>query len=634
MSNLSIEIQKNGSYSLCLGEMHISNAYPGIDGSSIRPLHVSVSRKEADWELEYQLEEGIIQLIFSERDETLYCYAKLLNFQALPQWFYPFYQAGVSKITGVYLTGFGMGGPSGFADYNRLSAEKTKLESFGNIALQGEHISLFFAVYKNERFIHQYNISFEEGNARFSAGFRLECIASSTLEMPVIQIFAQKDLHTGLTLTAEQTANQMQARGTKELAYHWCSWYYLYHNLSESILEEYLPAFKALSPSIPLKYIQIDAGYFQSHGDWLLPNKLWPHGMKAAFDLIRSFGYKPGIWIGPYMVGNRSELFKNHPDWILYDLHGIPIKEWIRYNEPKEWGYPDEEYYVLDTSHPDAMQYIRHCFRTLRKWGVELFKTDFLQWGIQDSTKVKRAVPGKTSIEYYRELMTAIREEIGEDCYWLGCIAPFLPSIGFVDGMRIGGDVGASWGSGDFGPDNMIREVVGSHYYNHIYWQNDPDAVMLRDFHIFLKEHEIEALALLQGLSGGTICTSDPLHQLSEARRELFRFIHPSFPVNPYYPFLGEARKELVLVHTLSAEKGQHLLFFFNNTLEDILQEYQLKELVGDTNLYLYIWNSKTPFQPIGNEFYLKIPKHGCKLYFTSNTPFTDSFAPRTLWDW
>lgn len=630
MKNLSIIAMNDGSFTLQLGETKITNAYPGIDGRSVHPLKVTVINTEAICRLEYLLEKGTIELIFTLKEGEIYCQSKLTNFQRLPQWFYPFYQADLPNIKGVYRSGFGIGGPSGYESYQTLLNNNIDVESFGNIVLKSDEGSFFFSVYENERFINQYTIQFQQGNASLSAGFRLENIANDNLELPVIRLYAFRDLQCGLTVTAQRTAEHMQARGTTEPAYHWCSWYYMYHNLSHAILEEYLPEFSAIAPSIPLKYIQIDAGYFKSPGDWLQPNSHWPQGIKAAFHLIRQNGYKPGLWVAPYMVGNRSELFKKHPDWILYDLEGIPLKGWIRYNEPKEWGYPDEEYYILDTSHPEAMQYLRCCFRTLREWGAELFKTDFLLWGVQDSSQVIRAVPGKTSIEYYRELMTAIREEIGESCYWLGCIAPLLPSVGFMDGMRIGWDVGAHW----TGLDNMIREVVGSHYFNHIYWQNDPDAVMIRDFHIFLKDREVEALALLQGLSGGAIYTSDPLHLVSEARRELFRFIKPSAIVNPRYPFLDEERKELVLVHSISAENGQFLIFFFNPTQEDILQQYQLSELTGQTNLYTNVWHVNQELGLIENQFYLTIPTHSCRLYFTSRNPFTDSFTPKTLWEW
>ncbi|MGE5557992.1 MAG: hypothetical protein ACM3WV_05195 [Bacillota bacterium] len=55
----------------------------------------------------------------------------------------------------------------------------------------------------------------------------------------------------------------------------------------------------------------------------------------------------------------------------------------------------------MDTSHPEAFAYLRHVFRTLRKWGAVFYKIDFLDWGFKDSTKVKRHAPGKTSMQYF-----------------------------------------------------------------------------------------------------------------------------------------------------------------------------------------------------------------------------------------
>ena len=64
---------------------------------------------------------------------------------------------------------------------------------------------------------------------------------------------------------------------------------------------------------------------------------------------------------------NRSKLYR-HLYLILYDLDDKPVRPWITDNEPKPWGYQDEEYYILDTSHPDAMEYMRNVFTTLHDW--------------------------------------------------------------------------------------------------------------------------------------------------------------------------------------------------------------------------------------------------------------------------
>ena len=44
-------------------------------------------------------------------------------------------------------------------------------------------------------------------------------------------------------------------------------------------------------------------------------------------------------------------------------------------------------------------------------------------------------------MEYVRDVLDMIREEIGEESFWLGCIAPYAPFIGLADAMRIAADV-------------------------------------------------------------------------------------------------------------------------------------------------------------------------------------------------
>jgi hypothetical protein len=450
------------------------------------------------------------------------------------------------------------------------------------------------------------------------------------LALPEIFFHAEDDLEQGLRQAAEEIGMYMKSRRTKEPAFHWCSWYYLYHELSHEILSNYLQGFK--QKGVPFKYIQIDAGYFTSAGDWLSPNSLWPQGLKAAFDDIISNGYTPGIWIGPFMVGSRSKLYQAHPDWVLRDLEGKPVTEWRYYGEPKVWGLLDEEYYVLDTSHPEAFHYMRMVFRTFRSYGVKLYKTDFMYWGLKDSTEVQRHTPGKTSFEYFRDFLDMIREEIGEESYWLGCIAPYMPFLGYADAMRIAGDVGVQWGGQGFGPENMIQQIVGDNYFNHIYWQNDPDALLLRDFHTFLTPTEVEALALLQAVSGGTLYTSDPVHEIAADRQELLNFIKHTEIVKPEIPLLKGNKKEIVLVHRWP-EKGKYLVFFFNPTREEMLCQYDLKSLIGIEEAYYKQWKEEQTGTELTKDLLARIPAHGCQLFFLS-TDGTINQPIVNMWEW
>jgi hypothetical protein len=82
-------------------------------------------------------------------------------------------------------------------------------------------------------------------------------------------------------------------------------------------------------------------------------------------------------------------------------------------------------------------------FAKLREWGFTLYKIDFILWGMIDSSKVIRYDNSKTSVMILREMLAMIREVIGEESYLLCSIAPFMPCLGYADGMRIASDMGA-----------------------------------------------------------------------------------------------------------------------------------------------------------------------------------------------
>jgi hypothetical protein len=262
------------------------------------------------------------------------------------------------------------------------------------------------------------------------------------------------------------------------------------------------------------------------------------------------------------------------------------------------------------------MEYIRGVFRSFRAWGAELFKTDFMLWGYVDSSTVVRHNSGKTSIEYFRELLQVIREEIGEETYWLGCIAPFLPFIGYADGMRIGGDVGSKW-KGGFSPQSMIQSVLGCNYTNHIYYQNDPDSLLLRDFFINLTDTEIESLTLLAALSGGCIYTSEPFHKLREDRLALFRFVEPEGQHRPSLPYIDKSRDDTVLVHK-NASGGRGMVFIFNKTDTPITAVYPLAELGFSLSMRAYDYHLRDTVGAETDHLLAITPPHGCNLFFLS----------------
>lgn len=79
-------------------------------------------------------------------------------------------------------------------------------------------------------------------------------------------------------------------------------------------------------------------------GDWYVNYNKLPNGIKGLSNKINQMGMKFGLWIEPEMVNKSSELYKQHPDWII----SVPDRE--------SWEVRNQ--YVLDYSRKEVIDYI------------------------------------------------------------------------------------------------------------------------------------------------------------------------------------------------------------------------------------------------------------------------------------
>ena len=191
----------------------------------------------------------------------------------------------------------------------------------------------------------------------------------------------------------------------------WCSWYNLYASITESSILEHLRAAANFRDrhGIDLEVFQIDDGYTPEMGDWLEVKPQFPRGLAPLLDDIRAAGFTPGLWIAPLMVGNRSRLYAEHPDWVVRDrASGAPLAPMKFYGEFR-WHKRSEEYYVLDITHPEAEAYVRKVFRVWRRdWGCGYFKTDFMHFGCEYAPKqARRYRDGLSRIEVWMRMVAA-----------------------------------------------------------------------------------------------------------------------------------------------------------------------------------------------------------------------------------
>jgi hypothetical protein len=118
--------------------------------------------------------------------------------------------------------------------------------------------------------------------------------------------------------------------------------------------------------------------------------------------------------------------------------------------------------------------------------------------------------------------LQAIRRGCGSDKFILGCGAPIGPSIGFVDGMRIGGDVYAGWG----GITPCVKAAATRWFYHRTVWDDDPDCLVVRDP---LTVDQARAWSAVVSLSGQMNLLSDRLASLPADRVDLLKMTLPVY---------------------------------------------------------------------------------------------------------
>jgi len=292
----------------------------------------------------------------------------------------------------------------------------------------------------------------------------------------------------------------------------WCSWYHYFGRLGWADVLENLEVAAADRSAFPFEVFQVDDGYETEIGDWETPKPGFPDlaGLAGA---IKERGFRAGIWTAPFSAAETSRLFAEHPDWLVAE--GGRPKPCYR-----GWG---KAIYALDTTHPEVKRWLDATFRALRRAGFSYLKVDFLFAAAMPGERRKSVTP----VQAYREGLRVIRRAAGRD-FILGCGAPLWPSIGLVDGMRVGEDTAPYWKtkpSGFQGPNAYfaLKNALMRQFMHRAFWLNDPDCLLLRDRENGLEPNERELYALAAGALDNMVIDSDRLSFLGPAEKRLLR---------------------------------------------------------------------------------------------------------------
>jgi alpha-galactosidase len=98
-------------------------------------------------------------------------------------------------------------------------------------------------------------------------------------------------------------------------------------------------------------------------GDWQFNKQKLANGISALGKQATANGVKFGIWLEPEMVNPKSELYEQHPDWI------------IRQSERKEYYMRNQ--LVLDLSNPKVQDFV---FNTVNEVFKEVPDLAFIKW--------------------------------------------------------------------------------------------------------------------------------------------------------------------------------------------------------------------------------------------------------------
>ena len=299
------------------------------------------------------------------------------------------------------------------------------------------------------------------------------------------------------------------------------SWYNYFQNISEEIILRDLDGLDRASDEVNI--FQVDDGYQQAVGDWLLiDEKKFPNGMKYIADKIHDKGYKAGIWLAPFSAQVSSTLAKEHPDWLL--THNRNGKKMLGC---QGWGGA----YTIDIYNPDAREYIKHVFDVvLNEWGFDMVKLDFLY---SQSIEPRN---GKTRGEIMCDGVDLLREACG-DKWILGCGVPIGACMGIFDACRISCDASKNWkfkvekgmavndlvSSIRINCENPSSQnaIINTIFRNHLDGRafcNDPDVFFLRDININYTWEQKLLHGKINSVCGNVLFVSDNAGDFDDER--------------------------------------------------------------------------------------------------------------------
>ena len=148
------------------------------------------------------------------------------------------------------------------------------------------------------------------------------------------------------------------------------SWESVVYNVGEETLFEFIDGAKGLG----IDMVVLDDGWFgerddedRSLGDWYVHKTKLPNGLKPVIDRCHASGMKFGIWFEPEAISPNSDLYRQHPDWVIHTngCEGVQMRN----------------QFVLDFSNANVVDYVYECMKNI----LENNAIDYVKWDMNRS---------------------------------------------------------------------------------------------------------------------------------------------------------------------------------------------------------------------------------------------------------
>lgn len=119
-----------------------------------------------------------------------------------------------------------------------------------------------------------------------------------------------------------------------------------------------------------VEMLVIDDGWFKNRnddtsslGDWGIEKKKFPNGLRYIANKIKDdYNLKFGLWFEPEMISEESELYKNHPEYVISTKRLKPI---VGRNQ-----------FVLDLTNTEVEKFITDTICN----AIESYRLDYIKW--------------------------------------------------------------------------------------------------------------------------------------------------------------------------------------------------------------------------------------------------------------